>query len=421
MLSTLLVEQVANRNLDGKKKLKLDPRSCPTMAKDLHKSAACATENACEAAWPEVEVYRERCESDEHLPDVTTAVAQLSIAVGARQEPTLTLVSLESDSVAPGSVPLALADGTGAILGLCHKHPVKTDDYLATSKRCVGTELTVARLSQSSKGSDQGAVQVAKLNIPRMPISGPYPWLAVADEAAARAAVGTAELKKDLTAVLAAPAGEAVAKLVQLAHNHGRWITESADAQAVMKAKDDELAPLLVKLAEIKVAGAKAITDSAKLRGLHHRAMKRPFADVRRDGKFVLGAATAAFWVDAHKALPKAMKKYQQALEPLSQQVGGAGEPTAKQKRSAREGAAKRARSCRAKLAARRKLEAELEKCAFQSCDEAKVLGLVASWSDAHTAAQNELRQVDLALSPVGQNALSESLTKEQGCDVTPW
>jgi transketolase len=254
-----------------------------------------------------------------------------------------------------------------------------------------------------------------------MPISGPYPWLAVADEADARAALGTAELNKDLAAVLAAPEGEAVAKLVQLAHNHGRWITESAKAQAVLKAKDDELAPLLIKLAEIKVAGAKAITDSAKLRGLHHRAMKRPFADVRRDGKFEIGAATAAFWVDAQKALPNAMKKYQQALQPLVQQVGGASEPTAKQKRSAQEDGAKRARSCRNKLTARRKLEAELEKCAFETCAEAKVLGLVASWSDAHTAAQKQLRQVDLALSSVGQSALSEALTRQQGCDVTPW
>jgi hypothetical protein len=418
VLSTLLVEQVANRNLDGQKKLKLDPRSCPRLAKTLQKKAACATEDACEAAWLDVEAYRARCESDERHPDVATGLAQLSIAVGARQEPQLTLVSMESDAVEPGAVPLSFLDGTGAILGLCHRHPGSIKEYLEVRQRCVGTEMLLARLS---KGGDQGALQVAKLTVPSESNSGAYPWLEVVGQAEAAAALGAELLKKDLAAVLAAPEGEAVAKLVQLAHSHGRWIAESADSQKVLKAEDGKLAPLLVKLAEIKVAGAKGIGDGAKVRGLYHRAKTRPFADVRRDGKFALGAATAGFWVDGTKALPEAMKQYRKALEPLAQQADQSAKPSARQERTAKENAAKSARTCRIKLQARSKVEGELETCVFKPCDEGTMQGLLGRWDQADDAVHAALREVDLALAPLGQDALSASVTKQQGCDTKPW
>lgn len=421
VLSTLMVEQVANRNLDGKKKLKLDPRSCPTFAKSLQKQAACGNEKACKASWPEVEGYRARCESDEQLPGVATGLAQLSIAYGAGQEVKLTLVSLESATVEPGAVPLSLADGRGAILGLCQKHPGETGAYLAVRKSCAGTELTVARLSKGTKGSEQGVLQIGKVLVPSRPLTGPYPWLEVADEQAAAAKLGAAMVKKDLAAVLAAPEDEALGKLVQLAHDHGQWMAQSDEVKGILKDKDAELAPLFGKLAAIKVSGAKGMGDEAKLRALYHRAKKRPFADIRADGRFEIGAATRGFWVELDGTLPSAMKAYAKALEPLAQQAGQADAPTATQLRSAREQAARSARSCRGQLARRGKVEGQLEQCAFEGCDQGQMDGLLASWSSAHDRVQSALREVDLALSAIGDSALTASLTKDQGCDASPW
>lgn len=419
VLSTLLVEQVANRNLDGKQKLRLDPRSCSTFSESLQKQAFCASQQACRAAQVEVAAYRARCESDEQLPDVATGLAQLSIAVGAGEEPKLTLVSLESASVEPGSVPLALADGTGAILGLCQKHPVEPVDYLTVRQQCVGTELQVARLSKGQAG--QGVLQIHELTIPSIPLTGPYPWLAVAGQAEAQAKVAAEELERALAATLAAPAEEAVGKLVGLVDEHGRWIAETAEAKAVLKARDAELARLFGRLGEIKATGAQRVNDPVALRALHHRAKTRPLADLRTTGNLELGAATAGYWVALAGELPKAMAQYRKGLEPLARRAGDAGDPSAQERRDAQEEAAKHARSCRQKLAQRQAVEAELEQCVRESCDAGKREALVDRWRSAADDVRTALRDADRALTSIGLSARSTSLPEAQRCDAAPW
>lgn len=418
-LGTRIVAQAVKRSIGTGEPVVLDARNCTKLAKLVQKSAFCESEEACKKAWPEVEAHRERCESDERPPDLATGLAQLGVALGSVREPETLLVSDDSDKVAQGEVPLALADGKGAIIGVCHKHPVTVEAYIRVRDRCAGARLTVARLFA---GEDAGALRIGRLTIPSaVPLTGPYPWLAVAGEPTAAAKVRSEELGGALDEALAAPEGERVAKLVQVAHGFAAQIAESKAAQAALKARDAKLLPLIESLGKIKAAGAQQVKDRTALRGLLERAKHRPFADVRRDGKFELGAATAAYWLEAAALLPEAMTAYQKQLAPLADEGGAGRKLTAVERGRARQRAQGRARACVEAQERMKQAEQALLKCVFDDCEDGDESGQLEQWMQAHAAAQTALREADLALGPMGAEIKAADVAAKAGCDVRPW
>jgi hypothetical protein len=229
-----------------------------------------------------------------------------------------------------------------------------------------------------------------------------------------------AELRTELGAVLAASGSDATIKLLQLADKHANWIERSQSVREVLTAKDAALAPILKTLATTKVSGASQVGDAANLRGLVYRARSRPFADLKLDGTFSLGADNNGFFIDAGELLPEAMAAYRKALRPLEKQVARGRKPSGGDLKIAREYGAESARACGAAQKQMRQLEKDLLACVFdlEGCDADKQLALGEQWSTERDQATKSRRALDIAMGVLG--GTSDKLAAESGCG-RPW
>jgi hypothetical protein len=317
-------------------------------------------------------------------------------------------------------VPLALADGSGAILSLCHQRPVDLESFLSLQQRCVGTPLTIARLF-FGKGSEP-SVQVGQLPAPeRFEPPNPYPWLEIVGERAHYAKQKAAALRAELDAVRATSGTAALAKLVTLVDEYAPWLSRSPDLQKVLQEADAELVPVFATAADTKVKGSKRVFDTALLRGFHDRSKPRPLADLSTAGTFALGATTEAYWLETNQLLPQATAAYLSRLAPLDERVRFAPPLLPAVLATAREKGIEHAKECAAAQSKEQSIEHQLNGCVFSSCAEGRVAALVTEWQQARQRAKQERIAADLALGPTSAGAARAALTADQGCEELGW
>lgn len=417
-LSGAILERRVARRVGSE--VEIDLRGCPTLAQQLQQGARCASETECRAALAHVEAYAARCQGDDRRPDLATAVAELAILAGANREPEPLAISPEVQPLAPDALPLVLADGSGAVLSLCHQRPVDLPAFIDLQQRCAGTPLVLGRLFYGKEGTP--TVRVGQLPAPAAydPPS-PYPWLELAGERAHYAELEAQALREGLAAVAAAPPDESLAKLVVLIDEHRPWLDVSAAAQQALTEADGKLAPVLTAAAAAKVTGSKRVYDPAALRGLHERSQDRPLADLSRDGKFALGAETAAYWLEPERWLPQAMAAYRQALAPLEQRIRFAPAMLPAKRSATREEGLEQVAACAAAQTRGQAIEIELTRCVFAACEDDRVASLVTEWRQVRDRAAAARIAGDLALSALHSGAERLQLASKRGCEEPGW
>lgn len=417
-LSVLILERALRRKLDDES-IQLDTRGCVAMGKLLLEGAHCADEEACKKLLPEVEAYRTQCEANAE-PDMATAVAQLAIVVGSAREPTPVQISDESKTIAEGRVPLRLADGSGAILGVCHRKAVELGAYLKDREGCPGARLSVARVIDSEQGIRE--MRVGTLFLPEgVELTSLYPWLEVTGESEQLAKERVAAAKTEIEAVLAADGDAGLVKLIELVDRHRQWILRSESVAAVLRAHDAKLAPLLERLGQAKAKVAATTRDSSKLRSLLIRAKTRPLADVDRKGAVAVGAYNGGYWLEGGKLWPKAMAAYRAQLEPLEQAVRKARKQPGSDIDKARTEARTHAKACAAALERQREAVSQLEACVFASCDNAERDAAVQQLDQGRQDAARARLQLDAALGPISATASDSPLARKAGCKSDAW
>ena len=270
-LSSVMLERTVERCAGAEARVRLDTRSCATLSTLLRKAASCTDEKTCEEAWPDVEAYRARCELDGQKPDVAMGILQLAVAFGAGRETQPLPVASTADRVGASEVPLALADGSGAVLGVCHRRVAELEPYLEARDRCAGggSRLKVVRLF--SKGEDGPELRVGSLLAPpSAEMVDRYPSLLVAGELERLGKAQLEKIKADFAAVLEGSGDAAAPKLLGLVAQHGRWLASSKPVRAELKGVDEQLIAIFEELAHAK--GAAIDPSPADRRGVFQRA-----------------------------------------------------------------------------------------------------------------------------------------------------
>jgi len=416
-LTVRMLERAAERNSGGER-VRLDTRGCKTLRGQLREGASCADETLCKKAHEQVKAHRERCEQGDDRADIGAGVWQLAIAEGAAREPETLKIADDPAGMPDDPGLLALEDGSGALLRVCYERVTELDAYLKARDGCAEGSMLVAR---AQPGEDSRLLLVGRVYLPTpAPLTVLLPNLHMRGEYDHRQEKELAELRSELAAVLEASEADSANKLLKLAHKHANWIGRSQAVREVVTAKDAALAPILKKLAATKVRGSSQVADVANLRGLLHRARTRPFADLRLDGEFGLGADTNGFFVNAGELLPEAMAGYRKALKPLERTVRRSREPKGSDLRIARDFGAESARACGAAQKQMRQLEKDLLACVFdlEGCDPAKQLALAEQWGAQRDAATRTRRALDIAMGVLGKS--SDQLASDANCEQ-PW
>lgn len=418
-LGVRLVEQALRRVTAGETH-RLDTRSCVSLRQAVREAAACADQTACKEVLPVTQAFRDKCLSEERKPDLATAVELLAVAVVAGGDAEPIAVSASADQLDADAVPLVLADGSGAVLGLCHQRPRDLAAYQALRQRCAGTTLSVARLFFGKQG--QRTMRVGRFIVPEsFEPPTPYPWLNVRGEAEQLAERKAAAFGTALDGLPAAADAGAVAALVKVVGEYALWLENSHQVRAELTARDAKLAPLLEKLAQAKVAAARPTLHRLALYGLHHRALTRPFADVELSGTVQSGAATPAYWLRTASMLPTATAAYRRALEPMKRRLPFGARLLPMEETQLAERAREQARICAAAQAEQADLERQLSECLFPSCDDTRHGALYQQWATARAKAEQARREVDFALAPTGSGAAEWPGASEAGCEATRW
>lgn len=415
LTGTILQKRVARR-VGGDS---LDLRGCASIEKALVDGAKCANETECREALPHVEAYAARCQGEGRRPDVTTAVAQLAITAGANREAKPIAVAADVKPLARDAVPLVLADGSGAILSLCHQRPVDLKGFLALQERCVGNPLTIARLFYGKSGDP--SVQVGELPAPAgLDPPSPYPWLEIHGERDRYAKRKAASLGAALGALGGSGAAE-IGKLITLIGEYAPWLDGAPEVQQALQSADSKLAPLFAAAADTKVKGSKLVFEPADVRGFIERSNTHPLADLTPAGSFALGAVTQAYWLETASLLPQSTAAYRKRLAPLEQRLRVTRTLLPGAVAVARAKGTSHAKACAAAQSKEQSIEQKLNGCVFTSCNEGEVEALVTAWHEARALAQRERIAADVALGPTGSGTEREGRISNQGCEKLSW
>jgi hypothetical protein len=414
-LCIAMLQRAVERALGPDDAPHLDTRSCSAMAKGVREAGKCADESSCRDSLAEAEAYRARCTTDDSKPDVLTALSVIAVTLGAARDPKPVAIADEPKLVSAGEVPLALADGSGAIVELCHRPVVARAEYFAARDKCQGTRLGVARITQADDGTR--LLTLGHLMVPeQLELTGPYPWLTVAGEGEELGKQRLEAVKTDLAAVTQAPDSAAAVGLVAFVDKHADAIERSETLRELVHGADAKLVPVLRRLGEAKAAAMRGSRDTLAQRGLLERARARALADVAPDGKVQLGANTRAFWLETAKLWPEATAAHWAALGTLERTLQHSPKPAATTVEQQLGHAKGQAAACGAAAHERLDSEKALLACAFDGCEEARRTELVQRWQRARAAAEAARQELDLSLGPLGQSALSAPMAVEAGC-----
>ncbi|RLB45835.1 MAG: hypothetical protein DRI90_28000, partial [Deltaproteobacteria bacterium] len=344
----------------------LDMRSCDSLRDELRKGASCEDEALCRDLWPLVKLYRKSCEAEDKPPDLVTGIYQMAIAFGADRSDEVVKVSDEPKLIFAGQFPLTLADGKGAILGVCWKRPQESPSYQKLRDECQSGTLDVVRVRSAEGGGRE--LRFGKVTLPTvLSLTTLYPWVRLVDEQVQEDDRSLAALRGDLAATVGASTAEGVRKLLALVNTHARFLGRSIDAREALGAQDAALTPLFEQLATIKVNGGLRVPSIPNRWSLLQRAKTRPFADFGDDASLQLGAFSAAHSLTLAKTLPKAMAAYRKRLGPLVVMVERGLKPSAADLRVAKQFGRKQVEACDAALDQLVEIEGELLSCPFDA------------------------------------------------------
>ena len=414
-LCIAMLQRAVERALGPEDAPHLDTRSCAAMAKAVREAGKCPDESSCRDRAAEAEAYLAHCTTEDAKPDVLTALSVMGIVLGAARDPKPVAIADEPKLISAGDVPLALADGSGAILEICHRPVFERAEYFAAREKCQGTRLGVARITQAKDGSRQ--LQLGQLLVPeQLELTRLYPWLTVAGEDEELGKQRLEAVRTDLAAVTQAADSAAAAQLLGFVDKHADALARSEALREAVHAADAKLVPVLRRLGEAKAAAMRGNRDTLAQRGLLERARTRALADVAPDGKVQLGANTRAFWLETAKLWPEASAAHVAALATFERTLQHSPKPAATAVEQQLGRAKGQAAACGAATRERLGTEQALLACAFDGCEEARRSELAQRWQHARAAAEAARQELDLSLAPLGQSALSAPLAAEAGC-----
>jgi hypothetical protein len=424
---TPLVMRILQRSLErkaeqGSEPVKLDPRTCDELRKDLSEAARCKDRFACAEAVPRVGIYRDRCESDAERPTIATAVAELTVLVGGSKPAESILVQEGSPTLSPSDVPVGLSDGAGGVIYVCEERASDLARYVGARKSCAAGKMVVARAFPTAKGIE---VKVGTLEFPDdSSFSARYPTIVAAGELDQRdkEAAGALDLAAGKAAELGKSSGnvaEAARILTAAVLSHTLSIKRSAAARDALTRRDELLVPVMKEIARAKAAAARAPrVPSADAAGLLARARSRAFADLFPDGSVQIGAATRALTLGTAAILPRAMEAYLGVLKNAKPRKL---DPRSAGAEKARGIAA--AQTCGASVKKLQESKKALLGCNFglEVCENARQVALGKAVDDARAAAENAFRDLETARTADPEDADTINRAAESASCREPW
>lgn len=319
------IELTVERSLSESHRVKLDGRSCADMDRGVGEALACTDQAACEEGVAQAEQYAARC-GEAGAPLTPRAGLRLAtLKVGAHQA--LAPVPVTSDPISPKDHPVALQDGTGAVLTVCGERPASLASYLELRKACADGVIEIARVFGRDGGSP--TLRVGKLDAASdTAFLRRFPSLYVAGEREARDSARVSALLAALDRALAlgvkAPAKrapgateapDAVAALVRALDDLGTGLVTSELLKDALRSRDGSLEVVFAELGRRKKVALKDALGADKLLPPLRRAQLLPLADVDLNGVVTPGATSAGGAIDLAPLLPRSVAAYAEALE----------------------------------------------------------------------------------------------------------
>jgi hypothetical protein len=399
---------------------RLEARSCATLSELQQAGARCGDSASCAEAFEVVSSFRAACLDDgKKKPNISVGAWQMAIQLGAGQGTEPIAVTANPPQLPTGSLPVMHTDGGGAMLRVCGKVVASPQEYLKARQLCEEGSIDFVRVFDGEQGPE---VRLAKVYVNKeLPFTALYPALRVNGELAHGEEVALGELVYVLGEL--GTGDEGVVKLLDVARKNARWMQLSVPIAELFRSNDLKLAPLLERIAKVKVDGAKKVYDQASLRGLAQRARTRPFADVGKEGQFELAGGGAAFFLDASKLMPKAMERYRAALDGLERSVRHFREPGPMELTIATEFGTSQAKTCGEAQGRMRVAQFQLLECASSSdgCADDQHQGFLKQWLDAREEAEQARRMLNIAMGALGEEGKAlEKVARDARCGQ-PW
>jgi hypothetical protein len=417
-----MIETNIERATGSEERVSLDARSCTALFGEVQQAAQCNQRFECEDQLGKVEEFRTRCVDRGVTRDLRQAAAELWIQFRAEQP-------VQPVPVDPGSkltakeAPLALEDGTGAVLAVCGQPVRDLPGYLAARRGCDGASVTfVRRIAASARLGNvphQGDV-LFRLRFPSLVVVGELPsrdkselsaFLDLLDKAARGTAAGGATSER------------AIAQLVKAANLHLDGVMNSQLFAEEMKKRDDALVPIFAALGGAKKAKIVDTLPDSRFFASLNRARTLALADVGMDGRVDLAESTPAAVVDFHEVFPKAMAAYLDALAPRFELLQKLKAKT-RIYDAIKESMRGHASACGEAQKAFRATERQALDCIFGEtpCEEGRITELTAAIDAARVRADAEHLQARMALSslPSDERKTAASEFAASGCRA-PW
>jgi len=413
-----MIEVRLERALGNGTPVRLDARSCETMFADVKKASTCVQQFQCSDSLALVEEFRGRC----HHGGATLehAVAELAIFAGA-QRPTEPIALDPASRLTQERHPLALADGTGAVLAVCGEPVRDLAGYLAKRKSCDGNAVTVVRRFPTEGGAE---ARLGRLQHPGDVLFRlRFPSIVVQGELRARDEAELAHFKLMLDELPRAPGQRGMSTLLKAMNLYLDGVQNSALFEQELKQRDESLAAVFQTLAKEKKAKIVETLAAPRFFAAMNRAERLPLADVSLDGRVVAGESTPAAIVDFAAMLPKATAAYRAVLEPEFAHALKLRAPT-KSYGETLEKVAAYARTCAEAEVSYGSCESELLSCGFgvQACDEARLQARTQSCDTARVQAERSHLEARLALDSMPESFRKQGLDAfaRSGCRA-PW
>lgn len=406
-------------------RFKIDARGCKDMLGEVVKAATCDQQFKCQDLFPVIEDYRGHCVPEGKLPPMEAAIAELSIRVGAAQNPDPMPVMAPGPKLDPTLTPLPLEDGRGAVLMVCGKRVPDVPAYLAARKEC-GEDVVVARVFE------EGGAPVLRAGHLAHPSDKAFhewfPSLVVEGEVSARFDAMLPGFVASLKQVEALAADSKQSRkplqaFIKVLLDNQDAARNSKVFDAAFREHDQALVPLFRALGKEKKAVINDQLSPGRFAAAMRRADAYPLADVDAEGRVKLGNWSPASSVDLEDMLPKSMAAYREVLAPRFKNLAGMKPMPVETDRLSM---AADGHSSRCGQAAKRYVETEqaLLACLFAvtPCDEVKVTGLVKQLDQARRDEESFYTQSELAITslPEGFRQGPRTAAEMGGCKE-PW
>ncbi len=422
-----LLERAVERRLDEPTRVTLDTRACDELRGPLAAAARCDHKFKCEEAWKGVELYRSRCEEgDAPKPSIATAALELIVQHGAELKTAPVAIRPDSPLVTAADVPLALADGSGAVVSVCGARSLDLAGYLAQRKACAGGQIVLARAFRSAQGGTE--VTLGTLEVPSDAVFlRRFPTLLAMGEREERdrAALAAFEAELDRDASTAkSNAPEAALALGRAVLARAADLRLRPAFAAALTKRDAALAPAMRELGKAKLgAMRKGRLDAGELLGLYARAQDRAFADLGPEGAVLPGAASRGLYLDTAALLPNATVAFLDALRPADA-VARTKRIPPKAVEAAIERGRQQAAACGAALKRLQEAKQSLVACAFgqETCADARVAELEKAIDESLARTEESFATLTLLRSGPAAEASQELAAAAQsaGCRE-PW